>query len=63
MERLIKPMLEPSLEKTMAYGENQLAYRTERGCRDEMALLVMNWIQAISDRKKIGNLGSINTEA
>ena len=41
VERLIKKMIDPYLEKTIGYGENQFTYRTERGARDVLALLML----------------------
>ena len=52
IERLIKPMIEPYLERIDAFGENQFAYRAGHGCRDALTILVMTWIKALSDRKK-----------
>ena len=53
IERLLKPMFEPYLEKHVAFGDNQFAYRSGRGCRDALALLVMSWITSFSNREKI----------
>ena len=52
-ERIIKKITEPHLERTNAYGTNQFAYRTGRGARDSLALLMMKWITALNGRKKI----------
>ena len=52
-ERLIKPMIEPHLERLDTFGINQFAYRTGRGCRDALALLTMHWIFALSGRAKV----------
>ena len=53
VERLIKQMIEPHLERINAYGENQFAYRRERGSRDALALLVLTWIKKLSMREKV----------
>ena len=54
VERLIKQMMDPYLEKTGAYGENQFAYRMKRGSRDVLALLILEWMMALNAREKIG---------
>ena len=53
IERLVKMMLDPYLERTLAYGENQFAYRKERGARDALALLIIEWIIILNDRGKV----------
>ena len=37
VERLLKPMFEPHLERFNLLGDNQFADRKERGCRDVLA--------------------------
>ena len=37
----------------MAWGQNQFAYTPWRGVRGVLALLVMVWLQALADGKKI----------
>ena len=39
VERLLKPMFEPFLERIDAFGTNKFAYRAGRGCRDALALM------------------------
>ena len=51
IERLI--MLEPYLEKTVSFGENQFAYRTERGSRNVLALLMLQWMTILNSREKV----------
>ena len=46
LERIIKRLCNPFLERTGAFGYNQFAYREKRGARDALALLVMQWILA-----------------
>lgn len=53
VERLVKSMLMPFVSRTIACGANQFAYTTGRGARDVLALLVMVWLQALADGKKI----------
>ena len=53
VERLVKTLLDPYLERTLAYGVNQFAYRQERGARDALALLVIEWIIALNGRGKV----------
>ena len=50
---MVKGMLDPYLERSLGYGENQFAYRKKRGCRDALALLVMQWIQVLNARGKV----------
>ena len=45
--------MEPHLEHVNAFGENQFAYRSKRGCRDALAVLMITWISALSARDKI----------
>ena len=53
VERLIKAMINPYLERTVSYGENQFAYREKRGSRDVLALLVLEWMQVFDRRGNI----------
>ena len=53
IERLVKTLLDPYLERTIAYGENQFAYRQQRGARDALALLVIEWILTLNSRGKV----------
>ena len=53
VERLVKGMMEPYLERTSAYGENQFAYRKERGARDLILLVMLEWLQILNRRGKI----------
>ena len=52
-ERMIKHITEPHLERNNGFGNNQFAYRKERGARDALALLVIKWITAFNNRDKI----------
>ena len=54
VERLIKRMLDPYLERTVSYGYNQFAYRQKRGSRDVLALLMLEWLSIFDRRGKIG---------
>ena len=58
VERLIKGMIEPHLEKVNAYGENQFAYRKGRGSRDLVLLLMLEWLTALNNRQKIAIFSS-----
>ena len=53
VERMVKKLMEPFLEQTVAYGPNQFAYRAKRGARDALALLTLEWIAQINRRGKI----------
>ena len=53
VERLVKRLLEPYLERTVGFGPNQFAYRAKRGARDAIALLTIEWISQINRRGKI----------
>jgi len=53
VERLVKGMMEPYLERTGAYGLNQFAYRKDRGARDLILLVVLEWLQILDNRGKI----------
>ena len=53
IERIIKGMLDPYLERTLSYGENQFAYRQHRGARDVLALLMLEWMVVFNDRGNI----------
>ena len=46
-------MINPYLERTISYGENQFAYREKRGSRDVLALLVLEWMQVFDRRGNI----------
>ena len=53
VERLVKGMMEPYLERTGAYGINQFAYRKERGARDLILSVILEWLQILNRRGKI----------
>ena len=53
VERMVKQMVEPFLERSVAYGPNQFAYRAKRGARDALALLTLEWIAQINRRGKV----------
>ena len=36
------------------FGSNQFAYQKERGARDALAFLVLDWIMSINKRRKVG---------
>ena len=50
VERLIKRMVEPYLEHSLALGVNQFAYRAQRGARDALAFLTLQWMCALNKR-------------
>ena len=52
VERLFKRMLDPYLERTMSYGTNQFAYRKNRGSRDVLALLMLQWLSVSGSVRK-----------
>ena len=53
VERMVKQIVEPFLEKTLAFGLNQFAYRAKRGARDALALLTVEWIAQLNRRGRI----------
>ena len=53
VERVLKKLLEPFLEKVGAFGQNQFAYRAGRGSRDALAFLVLKWITVLNARGKV----------
>ena len=54
VERLVGKFLLPFLESTGAYEENQFAYRKERGCKDALALNVLQWVWWLAHNQKVG---------
>ena len=52
-ERLVKQMTEPYLERSGGFGNNQFAYRKNRGARDVLALLTLEWLHAFNCRDKV----------
>jgi len=53
VERVVKQLFVPYLDRTGAFGPNQFAYRQHRGARDALALLVMRWIIAFNSGDSI----------
>ena len=53
VERVVKQLFVPYLDRTGAFGPNQFAYRQHRGARDALALLVMKWIIAFNSGNNI----------
>ena len=53
VERVVKQLFVPYLDRTGAFGPNQFAYRQHRGARDALALLVMRWIFAFNSGDSI----------
>ena len=54
MERVVRKIFQPFLLNNTTFGSNQFAYSPERGARDALALLLMEWITAFSKGQKIG---------
>ena len=48
VERLLKKMIDPFISRIQAFGPQQYAYTIGRGARDALALLVLQWTQAIA---------------
>ena len=46
-------MKEPHLERVCAFGDNQFAYRKERGSRDLVLMLIIEWLILLEHRGKI----------
>ena len=53
VERLVKRLLQPYLERTIGFGPNQFAYRCKRGARDALAFLTIEWIAQLNRRGKV----------
>ena len=54
MERLLVPSFVPYLNTSGHFGCNQFGYQKERGARDALAFLVLDWIMSINKRRKVG---------
>ncbi len=54
VERLIGTIVVTFLDRSQAFGVNQLAVRPKRSCRDLTTLLMCTWILGIRDMKNIG---------
>ena len=52
-ERLLLPLIEPHISRTVVFGPNQFAYTKCRGARDALAYLTMSWLLALNRRKKV----------
>ena len=52
-ERVIGARLTPFLQRN-AFGDNQWAFSTGLGSKDLVTMLVMSWILAVCNGKKIG---------
>ena len=53
VERVLKTMIEPHLERIGALGDNQFAYRKGRGSRDLILMLMLEWMSILDRRGKI----------
>ena len=53
VERLLLPLIEPHISRTVVFGPNQFAYTKCRGARDALAYLTMSWLLALNRRKKV----------
>ena len=51
VERLLLPLIEPHISRTVAFGPNQFAYTKCRG--DALAYLTMSWLLALNCCKKV----------
>ena len=54
MERMLTPSFIPFLSTQSHFGRNQFAYQKERGARDALAFLVLDWIMSMNKRRKVG---------
>ena len=54
VERLLGTLWIPHVSKSLSMGENQFAYRKERGARGALALLMLTWLDAFRRRKRVG---------
>ena len=52
-ERILKNLMLPYINRTVAFGENQFAYSKKKGARDALAHLVIEWIQILNARGKL----------
>ena len=53
VERLVKSLLMPFISRSIGFGANQFAYTPGRGARDALARLLLLWLQALVDGKRI----------
>jgi hypothetical protein len=53
VERLLKALFVPYLDRVSAFGPNQFAYTVGRGARDVLATLILNWISILVKGMKI----------
>ena len=53
VERVLKALLEPYLERVPAYGPHQFAYKKEHGARDALLFMMLSWIVALNAGKKV----------
>ena len=53
VERVLGRFWMPFLEATQAYGPNQFAYTSERGCRDLLLLNLLNWLWNLHLGRKV----------
>ena len=54
VERVLGTFFLPFLQETGAFGPNQYAYCKKRGCRDLLALNVLDWLWALHSGRKVG---------
>jgi len=54
MERLLGRMFVPQAISIGQFGPNQFAYAPKCGARDAIAFMVLTWIRALNERKRIG---------
>ena len=53
VERVLQKCCTPFLVKTVSFGPNQFAYTGGRGSRDALALLTLQWLQALAKGRKV----------
>ena len=54
VERLVAESFVPHLESAGVFGSNQFAYRKKRGCKDALAMNVIQWIWWLHLNRKVG---------
>ena len=52
MERQLRMLFMPFVLRNDAFGPNQFAYVPERGARDALAYMVLEWITALAKGRK-----------
>ena len=52
MERILQQTCGPHLAAEQRTGDNQFAYKTQKGARDALAFLVLTWVTGFRQARK-----------